>query len=144
MGGTLMFVRMHENAELPEKAFGDDAGFDLALPETEVFEPGETRIVPLGVGVQFYGQFGLLTARSSTLPRYDLLVHLGIVDTGYEGELKAVIKNLAETTRMVQAGTRLVQLVPVANQSINCEPVWVNPPGSVGSGRGSGGFGSTG
>lgn len=139
------FVRMHDAAVLPVKAFEDDAGFDLALPEDEWFEPGRTQLVPLGVGLRLEeGQYGLLTGRSSTLMRYGLMVYPGIIDRGYHGELKIVVHNVAGYEIDVRAGERLAQLIPMRNVGFRTEPGWVNPNLEAGSERGTGGFGSSG
>lgn len=139
----MVFKKLHDGAVLPEKAFSYDAGFDLALPEDQLFEAGQTQVVGLGLAVHLdWAEFALLVGRSSTLPRYDLLVVIGIIDAGYQGELKAVVRNLGSDL-VLKAGTRLFQLVPMTNTGSGRDAVWTNLGGS-GSDRGSGGFGSTG
>lgn len=145
MGSAVEFVKIHQEAGLPVKAFEDDAGFDLALVEDEWFKPGEHEIVPLGLGLRLEeGQYGLLTGRSSTLARYGLMVYPGIIDQGYTGELKIVVHNLGPTEVVVRAGERLAQLIPMVNVGFRKGAKWAEPAEPGGTDRGSGGFGSSG
>lgn len=88
------------------------------------------------------GYAGLVTPRSGLAARHGISVvnGPGLVDAGYRGEIKVILVNLSDEAFSIERGDRIAQLVviPVAFQEfvvVNELPI---------SGRGSGGFGSTG
>ncbi len=129
-------------ARVPERAHADDAGCDLFISD-DCREPlfvGETRKVSLGVGVEVpEGHVGLLLPRSSTSLR-GLLVHPGVVDAGYRGQLAATVTNLTREHVPLQRGMKLCQLliVPIALPTVEVVEELSE------SARGTGSFGSTG
>ncbi len=128
---------------MPGHAHDGDAGADLYAREDTWIAPGDWAIVPTGVAVAIpAGHAGLVTPRSGLAARHGLGVANGpgLVDAGYRGELKVILINHGAEPVQLRRGERIAQLVvvPVADQ----EFVEVDelPP----SGRGDGGFGSTG
>lgn len=128
---------------LPTRSHADDAGLDLYISRHCVIEPGEFQDLPTAVsGALPDGHWGLLTGRSSTLRNRGLLVHPGVIDEGYRGELFVGVMNLTPETVVVEQGVRISQLIPVPMPSFQVQPREVEqlPDGS----RGENGFGSTG
>lgn len=128
--------------QVPTKSHDNDAGFDLYTSEEVFIEPGEFRDLPTNVWVALPDRWwGLVTGRSSALRRHGLLVHSGVIDAGYRGELYAGAFNLSKETVVVRPGQRLAQFIPVPLPDLTA--VWTAgdpPPGT----RGDAGFGSTG
>ncbi|AOE44406.1 deoxyuridine triphosphatase [Gordonia phage Ghobes] len=126
----------------PEKAHDNDAGFDLYVTERVVLRPGEFADLPTNVWVALQDEYwGLVTGRSSALRKHGLLVHTGVIDAGYRGELFAGAFNLSGKQVVVEPGQRLAQFLVVPLPNLGAK--WVEgepPPGT----RGSNGFGSTG
>lgn len=140
-GRQFVFKAVKENAKLPERAYGTDAGFDLFTSDVTVLKPGETTWVPTGVAADIPdGYWGMVTGRSSTKAKRGLDVTLGVIDEGYSGELLASVFNPHNHEILIEEGERLVQLifVPTAGPG---EAVWGEIREKPRGGRG---FGSSG
>ena len=140
----LRFVRLREEAILPKRAHDGDAGLDLYADEPAHLGPGERWSVGTGVSVEIPdGHAGLVLPRSGLAREHGIaLVNSpGLIDSGYRGELRILLLNTdpAETFR-VNAGDRIAQLLitPIA------QPAPVETGELAESGRGDGGFGSSG
>lgn len=128
---------------LPTHAHGDDAGFDLITSVETKIEPGAFADVPCGCAVQLPpGVWGMVTGRSSTIRKHQLLVNPGIIDTGFRGALFAGTWNLGDAPFVVPVGMRIAQLILLPNLAAGMVPV---PTAQLDpSDRGTSGFGSTG
>ena len=134
---------MNEHAQLPTKAYSDDAGFDLYVSEATVIEPGQFVDVPCAVAVELPSDtWALLTGRSSTLRKHNLMVNQGVIDPGYRGELFAGVWNLGSEAVTVEVGDRLAQLILMPNHALHARLVAVNELAP--HQRGQSGFGSSG
>lgn len=103
---------------IPTRAYQDDAGFDLYVARTVVIPARGFKDVSCGVAVELPGAtWGFLTGRSSTLRKRGLLVHTGIIDVGYRGELFAGVWNLTDHDVEVVAGERISQLIILQNRT---------------------------
>ncbi len=142
-GAQSMYVQLDEGAALPSRAYQGDAGFDLYAQDDILIPAGGFVDVPMGCAVQLPdGVWGLITGRSSTIRKLDLLVATGIIDTGYRGPLFAGVRSLRTDDYTVKRGERVAQLIPLPNvaESIHVTSVSVLAP----SDRGEAGFGSSG
>jgi len=144
----LLVCALDERATIPRRHSALAAGLDIAacLPAdapTLSIEPGDIALVPTGLALAiapgFEGQVrprsGLATRRGLTVPNAP-----GTIDADYRGELRVALINLSRRPQAIDHGDRVAQLViaPVAM----CEVVVVRE--LDGTGRGGGGFGSTG
>jgi len=116
---------------------------DLHARTPARLDPGERAVVPTGIAVAIpMGFAGLVTPRSGLAARHGISVvnGPGLIDAGYRGEIKVVLVNLSSEPFTIDRGDRIAQLVvvPVAIQE------FVVVDELPDSGRGSGGFGSTG
>ena len=137
----LRFTR--PGADLPTRAHPTDAGLDLHAAETVHVIPNQVTLVPTGVAVAIpAGHVGLLIARSSLAVKKAMTLAngVGVIDPDYRGEIKVPITPLDGCRNIVQAGTRIAQLVilPIALPRLD---VVADLPESP---RGNGAFGSTG
>lgn len=141
--GTPMRVQLDDGAQMPTRGYAGDAGFDLYVHEEMVIQPGDFVDVPCGCAVQLPDHlWAMITGRSSTLRKHDLLVSTGVIDTGYRGPLFAGVKNLGTEPFIAKKGMRLAQLIPFGNVAENLrlmESTTLDP-----SERGTAGFGSSG
>ena len=140
----LPVAKLKEGAKLPTRAHEGDAGLDLYACEEAHIGPGERWGVGTGVAVEIpAGHAGLVLPRSGIARDHgiSLVNSPGLIDAGYRGELRVLLLNTdpAETFR-VAVGDRIAQLViaPIAL------PTPVEAPELAESGRGDGGFGSSG
>ncbi|WP_336819820.1 dUTP diphosphatase [Gordonia sp. MMO-8] len=128
----------------PTRAHGLDAGIDLYAARTRYIELGEITGIPLGVAVAIpEGHVGLLMLRSSLGRKGVAMANgVGVIDSGYRGELIAQVTGWHDDPPRIEAGDRIAQLlvVPIALPVV--EIVDVLPWSS--DGRGTNGLGSTG
>lgn len=130
---------------LPAHATAGSAGADLhAAVESEVvLAPGGRCAVPTGLVMALpAGYEGQVRPRSGLALRAGLTVANapGTVDSDYRGEVMVILVNLGSEPVTIRRGERIAQLVvaPVVHATF-VETADLPP-----SGRGAGGFGSTG
>ncbi|MEE9165915.1 MAG: dUTP diphosphatase [Candidatus Neomarinimicrobiota bacterium] len=119
-----------------------DAGLDLFVVEQTTFLPGETKPVRFHIACESEkGEPYLLVPRSS-ISKTPLRMSnsVGIVDSGYRGELIAYCDNIKNISYTLKPGQRLFQLVSMTGSPVEFEIVDELSSTS----RGEGGFGSTG
>lgn len=145
-GDRVRFKRLPSNPDLPlpERTTPHAAGYDIRSAEDDVrLEPGEIRLIatgllmelPEGVECQVRPRSGLALRHGITLPNSP-----GTIDPDYRGELRIIVQNLGPEAVTLHRGERIAQLVFARFETPLVEEV-----SEVGeTGRGSGGFGSTG
>ncbi len=92
----LYWSKVRENAILPTKR-KEDAGYDLYACVDEdylIFQPHETKLVPLGVASCFDSSCVLFLKERGSTGIKGISVRSGVMDSGYRGEYKAPITNL--------------------------------------------------
>ncbi|MDO4290684.1 MAG: dUTP diphosphatase [Eggerthellaceae bacterium] len=128
----------------PAYAHVGDAGLDLRSTERHTLRPFERAVVSCGFAAAIpEGYAGLVVPRSGLAARHGISVvnGPGLIDSGYRGEIKAVLVNLdAHEVFEIEPGDRIAQLVVVAVPSVNLKIVDELPPAE----RGAAGFGSSG
>ncbi len=136
-----------EGLALPALATSGAAGLDLraALPQDQplVLAPGARALVPTGLAIALPEGF-----EAQVRPRSGLAVKHGItvlnspgtVDADYRGEIQVILINLGVEPVILSRGERIAQMVVAPVSS----PVLVEVAELPASGRGAGGFGSTG
>lgn len=120
-----------------------DAGLDIAANETVTLEPGERKLVGTGVSIAVpNGYVGLLAPRSGNAAKKGLTLanSVGVIDSGYRGEVKGIMVNLGSETVTINSGERIMQLILVPFLSAVVTPVESLDETE----RGENGFGSTG
>ena len=146
---TLGLVRLPHAEGLPLPAYetAGAAGVDLraALPEDRqiILLPGKRVLVPTGLIFEIPEGFeGQIRPRSGLALKYGItcLNTPGTLDSDYRGEVQVLLINHGEEDFAITRGMRIAQLViaPVTQVVIE-ERVKVGD-----TGRGEGGFGSTG
>jgi dUTP pyrophosphatase len=143
----VLVQRLPHAAELPLPSYATPgaSGADVAaaVKEDVVLEPGERRAIPTGLVVAVPPSYEVqVRPRSGMALRHGITVANapGTVDCDYRGELMVILINLSKERYTVRRGERIAQLVltPVVQGTFSERDEL--PP----SGRGSGGFGSTG
>jgi len=149
MAGTLVSLRVTRVGQrgppldLPRYETEGSAGLDLRADEPVALAPGERALVPTGLALEIPPGFeGQVRPRSGLAARHGvgLLNAPGTVDSDYRGEVKVILVNLGREPVRFERGERIAQLViaPVARATLQ----EVEALGDTG--RGAGGFGSTG
>jgi dUTP pyrophosphatase len=138
-----MPVRVDGPGLLPTRAYATDAGLDLYVSERTTVPAGGFSDVPAGISCELgEHQWGLVTGRSSALRERGLLIHSGIIDSGYRGPLFAGAFNLGQEPVTLEAGERVAQLIVMHNATRLVDPFPVETLSE--SPRGTRGFGSSG
>ncbi len=122
-----------------------DSGLDLFCPETITIQPGETIKINLQIKCEaIEGDSNLsyyLYPRSSIIKTpLRLSNSVGIIDSGYRGDIIACVDNIKTVPYEIKQGDRLFQIC--AGDLRPFEYILVDDLSNTR--RGSGGFGSTG
>ena len=140
-------VRLPHGADLPLPAYESPgaAGMDLraAVDEPLVLQPGGRSAVPTGLAIALPpGYEGQVRPRSGLALRDGIttLNTPGTIDADYRGEVKVILINHGHAPVTLRRGDRIAQLIisPVV------QAVWEETDSLDETGRGAGGFGSTG
>ena len=130
---------------LPGYATPGAAGMDLlaAVSAPMVIAPGQRVLVPTGLAIalppgyelQVRPRSGLALKNGIVLPNSP-----GTIDEDYRGEVQVIVMNAGQEPFTVERGMRIAQavLAPVVRAG------WVEVAELDATGRGAGGFGSTG
>jgi len=115
-GLRIDIVQLDPDLPLPTYARAGDAGLDLhARIDALVSARGGRALVPTGIAVAIpEGWVGLVVPRSGLALRHGVALANtpGVIDSGYRGELQAVVINLdPETDYHVRRGDRVAQLL---------------------------------
>ena len=144
---NLSILRLPHAKDLPLPSYATEgsAGLDLlaAIDGDIKIAPGARAAIPCGIAVAFSDKYeGQVRARSGLALSHGitLLNAPGTIDSDYRGEIKAILVNLGEEIFTVRRGMKIAQLVLARVKHANIVAVEELPP----SGRGEGGFGSTG
>ena len=137
--------KLRPNAILPTYGSAEAAGADLyaCLEEAVTVEPGQTAWIPTGIAMEVpKGCAGLVYARSGMACKRGLAPanKVGVIDSDYRGEITVVLHNHGTVAQTVESGERIAQMVitPVLT------PAYEEVEELSNTGRGQGGFGSTG
>ena len=140
----VLITRLDPSIPLPVYAKGGDAGADIVTRVDVTLQPGERTLVPTGIAIALPdGYVALVHPRSGLAIKHGVtMVNApGTVDAGYRGELQCILINHDRNDAVTfHKGDRIAQLVIQKVERAEFVEVQDLP----GSGRGTGGFGSTG
>ena len=138
------FKKLVPEAVAPYQATDGSAGWDLTATSKELIQ-GKKAIYGTGLSVEIpKGYVGLLFPRSSIHKKALRLSNsVGVIDSDYRGEIKAVFDRLSTWPyewEIYQTGDRICQLIILPVPTIE----WEESEDLTNTERGSGGYGSTG
>ena len=121
----------------PFRPHENDAGADVYMPFDCTLEPGGIAKIPLGFGLEVPDGYAAYVFPRSSLAAKGVVCELPPVDSGYRGEIHAIVSNVGNESRTLPKDSRIGQLIimPVVIAD------FVN---DLGGQRGAGAFGSTG
>ena len=121
----------------PQRAHANDAGADVFSPKNEVIYPGQICKIPLGFGLKIPDGFAGYIFPRSGLSSLGIVCELPPIDSGYRGEVHAIISNVSNKKYVIRSGEKIGQLVimPILIPEFTFDE-WKE--------RGTGAFGSTG
>ena len=134
--------KLHPDAIIPTYAHPTDAGLDLtAVSKTWDYDK-ECWIYGTGLAIAIpNGYVGLIFPRSSVRNTPLIMANcVGVVDSGYRGEVSTSFKSTNEYKKVYQIGDRIAQLIIIPYPKVGLIEVDKLPS----SDRGANGHGSTG
>ncbi len=132
--------RIHESAKLPRYSHKGDAGLDLFSSIDCVLEGRSVKPVPTGIQIAIPEGFVGLIWDKSGLSLQGVHRLAGVIDSGYRGEVKVVMVNLARETFSIKKGMKIAQILIQPITKVKVQEVKTLEE----TDRGEGGFGSTG
>lgn len=137
------YIRIHQNAKVPQKTHDDDAGFDLFAVEEFVLHPQEYTCIPTGLSIELpSGTEAQIRPRSGLAAKHGVTVlnTPGTIDAGYRGEIKVIMINHGKEDFPIHPGMRIAQMVIKPLYDTSFEEAFTLEE----SARGEHGFGSSG
>jgi len=134
--------KLDPNAIIPSYAKMDDAGMDLTALSLTVDPNGFYTEYGTGLAIEIpEGYAGFIFPRSSASKTSQIQANcVGVIDSGYRGEIKVRLKELGNPRKLYQIGDRIAQIIIMPVPNVIFEEVdELNT-----TDRGEGGFGSTG
>lgn len=136
------FKKLHPDAVTPKYAKPGDAAMDLVAISKEY--DADLSLIVMGTGLALEipeNYVGLIFPRSSICKTPLMLSnHVGVIDSGYRGEIKFAFRHLDRPRKNYEIGDRIGQLIILPYPKIELEEVSELSD----SERGTGGYGSTG
>ena len=132
-----------EGLPVPAYATNGAAGMDVVAAEDVTLAPGRRHAVATGFAIAIPPGFEVQVRPRSGLALKHGITCLntpGTIDADYRGEVKVILANLGSEPFEVRRGERIAQLVPAPVVKASFREVAALDA----TGRGGGGFGSTG
>lgn len=122
----------------PKRAHYNDAGADVCANERVILWPQDSYAVSLGFGLELPDGYAAFVFPRSGLSKKGIVCELPPIDSGYKGEIHAIVTNCSNERFVIEEGDRIGQIVvlPIIL------PEFV--AGDLGEERADGAFGSTG
>ena len=138
--------RIGRDLPWPSRATEGSAGMDLCacIEEDRIIAPRQLVKIPTGIAIALPGPeyVALVYARSGLGIRHGVSLSngVGVIDSDYRGEIMVGLTNLSDAPYTIHPGDRIAQLVVAPVVLPELERVEELDE----TGRGTGGFGSTG
>lgn len=159
----LYFCKLSKDARIPSKR-DEDVGYDFypCFEESYIFiQPGETVAIPTGIAMALHPSKYLKLEEKSSIAKRGIKVSGGIIDSGYRGDVTVLLYNTTKKTCVIErvpsilGPTRddriflpydkaICQGIVYDSHKMKVKEVLYEDLMSIGSERGTGGFGSTG
>ena len=140
-GPVLNVKKLHQNATVPTKANGSDAGYDLYALEGAIIDKHCHKLIKTGIAMEIPdGYVGLIWPRSGLAYKYGLDVFAGVIDSSYRGDIGVILYNSQYSNYNLEKGDRIAQILFQKVEDFDLNLV----ENLDDTKRGTGGFGSSG
>lgn len=139
----ILFEKLFPDVSIPYYQTEGSAGMDVKAAEYASLAPGAYKGIRTGLRVQIPEGYEIqCRSRSGLALNHGIMVlnSPGTIDSDYRGEIKVILINHGSMTYEVQAGDRIAQLVVSEIPIVDIYEGKLDDE----TGRGAGGFGSTG
>ena len=99
--------------QAPKRAHENDAGADVYVLKNQYIAPGKTIKIPLGFGLELPDGYAAFIFPRSGMASKGVVCELPPIDSGYRGEVHAIVSNVSTQTYKIEAGDRIGQLVVI-------------------------------
>jgi dUTP pyrophosphatase len=130
-----------EETQLPIRNFYNDAGADVISPIDTVIPAHGAVKIPLRMGFRLPDGFMLCNFPKSGMSSKGICSQIPPIDSGYTGEINAILTNVTDNDFPIQKGQKVAQLVMLPIIFAEFIPEEEMPSQDS---RGHNGFGSTG
>jgi len=123
--------------QVPFRAHYNDAGADVYNIRKVYFEPNQSKALPLGFGLELPDGYAAFIVPRSGHAKRGIICNIPPIDSGYRGEIHAIVTNTTNKKVTIEENERVGQLVVL--------PIVIaNFVKDTGEQRGDGAFNSTG
>jgi dUTP pyrophosphatase len=96
----------------PTSSYKSDAGFDVYSPTDEIIYPGFIKQVKLGIAIEIEeNEVAMMCERSGQAIKYGIASIGQIIDSGYRGEISAILLNSGSENYYIHKGDKIAQIV---------------------------------
>jgi len=144
-GTPAVYIQLEERpgVSIPLQATAGSAGYDLCASQQILLKSGSFAKVPTGIRISLPTGFECqVRPRSGLAAKHGVTVlnAPGTIDSDYRGEVCAILINHGNDDFLIEPGMRIAQMVFARVTRVN----FIKTDSLDISGRGEGGFGSTG
>lgn len=104
-------IKFKNDAKMPERAHYNDAGLDCFASESAVIEPHCRKRIKLGFGLELPDGYAAFLLPRSSMNAKGIRCEIGTIDSGYRGEIQAVIVNDTCDAIAIMKDDKIAQLV---------------------------------
>jgi len=123
--------------QMPKRAHYNDAGADVFVIKETIIPAHQTKAIPLGFGLELPDGYAAYIFPRSGHTKRGIICNLPPIDSGYTGEIHAIVSNTTKEDVIIKENERVGQLVVM--------PIIIaNFVDSNGKKRGDAAFNSTG
>ena len=95
----------------PYRAHENDAGADVYVQKDVVIPPHSTVKIPLGFGLELPDGYAAYIFPRSGMASKSIVCELPPIDSGYRGEVHAIVSNVSDKAYIAEKDYRIGQLV---------------------------------
>ena len=102
-----------------KKGYADDIGIDICLDFEVEFQPFETKVIDIGVGLPTYQRRSIMMCARTSAARQGIIVNQCPIDPNYFGNVHIIAHNCSNKIVRFEAGKAFAQLYAFDVQPID-------------------------
>lgn len=104
-----------------KKGYADDVGIDICLDYDVTFEPFETKVIDVGVGIPTRAYRSVMMCARTSAAKQGIVVNQCPIDPNYEGNVHIIAHNCSPNKVTFDAGKAFAQLYAFDCQDIDLD-----------------------